>query len=165
MSADSNGIPLTMHFDDPEPISIDVTIKDKLYKLKEPTADIAARYRSANARCARFDDGKMKSVDGVGDTDPYLVSMCLFEMATDGTLKSVPIPTIRSWKQSIVRDLADKLKEIGMLNDEKDTVDTLKKKIGSLEAKLEVLRGGSAEADGDMDPVGNSSSGTRASSS
>ena len=154
--SETNGTPFSMCFEDAEPQVIEVTIKGKAYRLKEPTADVAAKYRSASARCARFSEGKMQSIDGVGDIEPYLVSMCLFEVLPGGNLKQVPIPTVRSWKASIIRPLFDKAKEMGLLEEEKDTPKSLKKKITELQTRLRSLQGNkSGETDADLDPVGN----------
>jgi hypothetical protein len=73
---------LELTFDTLEPIWIPVKIKDqparKLW-LREAKEGDAVKYRNALAKAIRTDASGNQSIDGLPDTEPYLVSLCLFE--------------------------------------------------------------------------------------
>jgi hypothetical protein len=127
-----------------EQLSIPVRVRDKCYVLHDASGDAAAKHRNAVLKYTKLGaDGRPTLLEGVADTEPYLVSMCLFELvkAPDGTEREAPvsIATIRSWPQRVQSKLFEKVKEISELS-EVDTEASLKKQIGELQAKLEKLQ-------------------------
>lgn len=114
-------------FDSVDLSVVPVTIAGMEYLLREPSADIAAKYRNAAAKCAKsqFVDGRVSgmSMDGIGDIEPLLVSMCLFERTAQhsledkGILVQVSLATVRSWPSRIVKPLFDLAKRLGDLDE------------------------------------------------
>jgi len=71
--------PEAMDFSDITFQEVPVQIGDKNYTLREATGDAACLYRNAMLRCTKLGpEGKPETVVGMGDVEPYLVSLCLF---------------------------------------------------------------------------------------
>lgn len=108
------------------PICIAVTVGNKKYALKEASGDAAVRYRNAQLGCTELGpDGKPKKIVGIGDTEPLLVSLCLFEVTevdAEGNIvktgANVPVNTIRSWPARIQKALFEKIKEVSEIDKE-----------------------------------------------
>ena len=139
-------IPTSINFDDLAPVQIPVTVKGVKYLLCEASGDAATKWRNANVAAARYDDGKMVGVDGIANSEPLLVSLCLCETNPDGGVKYnkqgdpcfVPIRTIRAWPARIQRKLHDTIKQISDL-DEAETREVLEKRLADTEKKLAAL--------------------------
>tara|TARA_R110002020_G_scaffold376130_3_gene587310 strand:+ start:29126 stop:29548 length:423 start_codon:yes stop_codon:yes gene_type:complete len=101
-----------------ELIEIPVTIGEKKYTLKEASGDTVVRYKNAITRATTFKDGKLSSVSNINDSEPLLVSLCLFQ--ENGL--PVSLTLVRSFKNSTLEVLFDKAKEISNLDqaDEED---------------------------------------------
>lgn len=138
---------------DLEPVQIPYKIKGEVYILKEASGDAAVKWRNAQFRATKFGpEGKLSSVDGMSDTEPYLVSLCLFKLTTKGNQPvEVPVPAaiIRSWPNKIQKLLFDKVVEISNLKEE-ETVESIQTEIKELEertlAKIDELRKKLADA-------------------
>ena len=142
-----------MCFDDITPTEIPVTVGKKHYILLEAMGDVSCKWENAKARCAKVSqDGKTVAIDGLADTTPYLLSLCLYlanpqgkiDLLADGTPDPktlVPLKTIRSWPFKITKALYNKLVEISELN-EKETVEALETRITDTQKRLESLRSG-----------------------
>lgn len=134
-----------LNFDDLTPIEIPVSIKGEKYVLKEPTEGAVCRWRDAQLKASKLTDGKLTSMDGLADTEPLLVSLCIFKIRDlpDGSKKEVPVelPVVRGWSGRIVKVLFEKLKEIGEL-EEKDTEEVLQKRLKDTQEQLKALRNG-----------------------
>jgi hypothetical protein len=127
-------------FDDLQPIQKTVKVGETNYILKEASAATAAQYRSACVRAARMQDGKVVGMEGIGEVEPLLVSLCLFETNKEGQIfRSVPITTVKSWRARIVKILFEKAKEISEL-DEKETEEILTKRLTEIQKKLDDFR-------------------------
>lgn len=103
---------------DVTPKEVNLKIAGKTYVLREAKGGVGAKIRSFSARCARWNDGgKMDHVDGIGDVEPYALSLSLFEQL-EITSKNghkerpVPIQTILAWTDKVMQQLYDKLCEI-----------------------------------------------------
>ncbi len=143
-------------FGDAEPEEITVKIKNKLYILREPVADVVIRWRNAQASKARFNaEGNFVSVGNIADSEPFLLSMCLYAADDVGNLRLnkdgepdnsflVPEKQIRKWTNNVQRGLFDKIKEMGWL-DEVETADSLKKQIANLQKRLAKVEGDKGE--------------------
>ena len=103
-----------LDFDDLVEIEVPIKVKGKDYILREASSQAACAYRNAMIRCTTLGpDGRATRMDNIADTEPLLVSLCLFQ--TDG--KPVDLGTIRSWPTRVVTALYDKAKEISSLNE------------------------------------------------
>lgn len=128
-----------MVFDDLDTIRIPVKIGGKPYVLVEADEDTAVRYQNAQMRATKFsDDGKPSGIDGFADADPFLLSMCLFEVTEKGD-RAIPISQLRKWKHRVVNPLIEKVKEISELTSS-DTVAGIEKQITKLQSKLRTLK-------------------------
>lgn len=104
-----------LNFDSIERVQVEVTIGDDRYVLKEATGDAACRYRNSILRATKLGpEGKPSSIDGIVDSEPLLVSLCLFT-AEDN--KPVPLSTVRSWPNRIVKKLYETAEHISELKE------------------------------------------------
>lgn len=128
----SNGV---LNFDDPEPISIPVKIGKASYTLREATGDAACKYQNAQSAAYEYGpDGSIRSIRGMADVEPLLVSLCLF----DDRGNPVGQDVVRGWKAPIQRTLYQRAKEISEL-DRDETIDSLDKQIARLQARRDKL--------------------------
>lgn len=137
-----------MTFDDPTPGKVEVVIGNEEYVLKEASGDTAVKYRNMLLRATKMTDGKVSGIDGMADAEPFLVSACLFRIVDmKGTRTEVPVAlaAVRAFKDSLLKSLFERVKKISGLDD-KETAESLKKKIADLTAKLEVLQRGQDDA-------------------
>lgn len=139
-----------LNFDDLAPIEIPVKVGGKAYLLREASGDAACKWRNALLKATRLGpEGKPVSIDGMADTEPLLISLCLFETADNGdgsrtATKPVSIATIRSWPARVQAKLFAKCKDISAL-DETETEEALRKRLEDTQRKLDALQNGSAE--------------------
>ena len=101
-----------LRFDDITPIEELVTIGENKYTLRETSGDAAIKYDNAKMTCYHYVEGKLSSVKNLSETEPLLVSLCLF----DSEGKNVPEATIRSWPNRIQTAIYERAKEISGLN-------------------------------------------------
>lgn len=102
---------------------VPVTIAGVSYVLRGATGAASCTYRNAMLAATKLNsEGKPTSLEGMADTEPLLVSLCLF----DSNNVAVPLATILNWPNHILKDLYDAAKEISRL-DEKKTEEELKK--------------------------------------
>ena len=106
----------TTDLGDLEPRVFNYTVGGAPYQLREATADTAAKYRNAAAKTAKMVDGKFSGVGNVGDLEPYLVSLCLF----DSGGKAVPLDLIKTWPARVVKALYTKAKTASGLDEADD---------------------------------------------
>lgn len=111
-----------------------VTIDGKSYILREASEEEARKFRSAAAKTARLNDGELVGVEGVGDMQSYLVSLCLF---SEDKVTPVPIAVIRQWPTRIVRPMFDWIKEVSQL-EEKPSREKMQKDLQRLQKELGV---------------------------
>src|SRR5262249_48389219 len=136
----------TMEFDSVIPVEVPVRIGDERFVLREASEDAAVRWRNACARCARMVDGKVVAVGDIADTEPQLLSWCLYEGETirllpDGSPDPkhlVSAQRIRRWPARVVKALYDEARRISGL-DERDTRKTLLDRIAKLKEQLDQL--------------------------
>jgi len=128
-----------MSFDSLDLIRVPVKIAGAAYVLQEASAGAGRDYRNAQNKTFKIADGKMVGMENTADLDLLLVSLCLFkEMSTPGILSPVPLITLQEWPDKVIAALSTKAKEISDLDD-KDTVETVDKKIEALKKKRETL--------------------------
>lgn len=129
---------------DLEPHVEPVTIGGVDYFLKEASGDAACKWKNTIMKSTKIGpDGKPVGIDGLADSEPILVSLCLVEADKDGSpsKRHVSVSTIRSWPARIQTALFEKAKEISGLNDE-ETEEVLEKRLQETEAKLLKLKDG-----------------------
>jgi hypothetical protein len=118
-----------MVFDEVCPAEVPVVIGSVRYVLREASEDAACKFRNALLRCTRpGPDGRPTTYDGVADTEPLLVSLCLYAADEGGRVRPdrdgrpdprhlVPLATVRSWPARVVKALAAKAQEISGLGE------------------------------------------------
>ena len=119
-------------------IEVPVDYRGKKYVLKQATGDAAAKWRNAVAKCAKFGkDGSPAGVVGIGDTEPFLVSLCLFH--TVPVDSPVTEQEVRGFASPFLRQLFDRAKKISSLNEVEQSLDGLKKQREELDARIKEL--------------------------
>lgn len=107
---------MELDFEALDPIEVPIKVKGVVkYVLKEASADTAAKYRNAMSNGATFDTATKKANIGQpGEAELIAVANSLYEVFGEGQTKmrQVLMSTVRSWKNSVVSSLFDKLKEI-----------------------------------------------------
>lgn len=115
-------------WDDPEPVQVPVKFRGRWYVLVEPTAADVAAFKNQIMKGKKMGTrGTAETLDGMGDSEPILVSYCLYEANAypDGTVTSepplpdmkrrVPYTVIKGWPGALVSRLADRAKELAGL--------------------------------------------------
>jgi hypothetical protein len=156
-----------MVFDDLAPAEVPVRIGGERFVLREASGDAAAKYNNARMRAHKLQDGALVGLDGVGDLEPLLVSLCLYKADKDGGLPLtkagdadprflVPQEQIRRWKGNVQHALFDKAKELSPWLIQAPTPEALREQIALLQKQLEVLeKAKAAEPETGGDPVKN----------
>lgn len=104
-----------LNFDDLTPIELPVSVAGKRYVLREATEAAACQWRNAMMQATELgSDGKPTRVRNLADTEPLLVSLCLFT-AEEG--KPVPVATIKGWPARVVKRLFEKVKDVSDLDE------------------------------------------------
>lgn len=140
-------------FDDITKQEVPVKIQGKKYVLREATGDAVCKWRNSMMKSTRLsNDGKVTSMDGMADSEPLLVSLCLFELyeKVNGSQgeRQVDVKTVRSWPARIQKSLFDKLKQMSQL-DEKETKESLRKSIADSQKRLKEIE--EAESNGHVE--------------
>lgn len=136
-------------FDDLTPIEMKVSINKTKYVLREADEGDAIKWKNAGLRAARVVDGKVVSMGDLADSEPLLVSLCLYKANADGTMplnndgtpnkkQQVPVSVIKTWPPRVVNKLFDHAKRISEL-EEKETRATLEEKLKEVQAKIASL--------------------------
>lgn len=119
------------------PTEIPVKINGVEYLLKEATGDAVCQYRNATIKSMKFSDqGKATGFDGVADSEPLLVSLCLFN--SEGN--NVDIATVRKWPAHVMKALFNKAKEISDLAEGNESLKDLEKQQAELAQKIAKLK-------------------------
>jgi len=123
------------------PIEIPYKIGDKEYVLQEAMSDAAVKWRNASIACTKYGaDGNPQGFSKLGDLEPLLVSLCLFEVEDgSGIRKPMQESQVRKWPHRIITSLFDKAKKISKLDADVSEED-IEKQIAELQAKLAELR-------------------------
>jgi hypothetical protein len=155
--ADSSAEPeLTaeMVFSTLDPIKVPVRIDGKPYVIREASEAVAVRYKDLCMAAARMNDGKVSGVVGLAESEPVLVQGCLFELLplrgdpSDLVERPVSMAFVRALPHKVVKPLFERAQKISDL-EERDTVETLRKKIKRDTERLNKLLESRAEAEED----------------
>lgn len=174
-------------FGDLAPIQVPITIRKVKWILLEASGDAATRFKNANMAAGRFSpDGQRISLVGLADSEPLLVSLCLYKADKDGNLPvdaqgnadpraRASIEFVKAQPNKFQRQLFDIIKEISPDLDETPTIESIDKQIAKLQemrAKLvSSQKAAAAQKNGDGEHgeseknSGTASSSTEASSS
>lgn len=123
-------------FDDLEPIKVEVQIGTDAYTLKEASGDAGVKWHNALTKCFKATQAGVTSADGIAETEPLLVSLCL----SDNCGRQVPVAKIKGWPYRLQKALFEKAKEISNLAEDEQTEEQLVKKIELLQEKLDKVR-------------------------
>lgn len=123
-----------------QPIEIRFNLEGKPHVLVEASADSACRWRNEVMKTAKLRNGKVSEVGNLADTEPLLVSLCLFKIEEDG--KQVDgfrrvrydIKEVRRLPARVVKRLFAKCIEIGNLKETPDGEEDPSKKPASATA-------------------------------
>jgi hypothetical protein len=150
-----------MIFDDITRVEVPVTIWKKKYILVEASEEAHCKWRNfqiAQAKISRT--GKVEGIGNVADSEPLLVSLCLYYADENGRLPVnkdgdpspkflVPLQKIKAWPSRVVSPLFERLKKISKIDEvvekqevlisDDDTPETLEEKILKLKEKREEL--------------------------
>lgn len=111
-----------------------VTIGGQQYVLREADGEASTRYANARLKYTEVQGDRVVAVDGMADTEPLLVSMCLF--TPDG--RPVPLVVIRKWPGRVQRSLFDRAKRISDIDQPMD-LDALKKARDVIDRRIKEL--------------------------
>lgn len=152
MSDENVDVTAEMRFDDLEPKQAPVYVGSKVYALREPSEAAAVAYRNVITSAVKIIDGEVASIGAVGDAEPTLVSRCLYRATADGKVPLdshgmaddrhlVPVSWIKSWPASLVKQIFDRAKAMspGLVDDQAETPEQIKKQIDKLQKKLTKL--------------------------
>lgn len=151
---DADGSSLTL-------TTVPVRYQGKNFLLVEALGDAVAQWRNAQMQgttLRQSDDDSTKTIalGGLADSEPILVSLCLFEPDKEGNLildprgnvdtrRRVPLSVVRCWPNRVVSRLFERAKAISGL-DEVETAASLQKKIVDMQGRLNKLaRSGNSE--------------------
>lgn len=116
-------------------------IGKKKYVLREATEEAAARFANARAKCAKFKDGGISGVDGLGDMPRFLLHLTLFNTNDDGSpnLASPILPAVLAkWPTRAVKPLFAESLKISEIDDDQDLA-ALKKEREKLDERIAKL--------------------------
>lgn len=114
----------------------------KRYVLREANGDVAAKYRNTLVKCTKLGpEGRPSGMEGIGELEPFLVSLCSFTVDEEPTKNNKPVSAsiVRAWPSKMVKKLYAKAKEISELGED-DTIESLEKQIADLTKRLAKLR-------------------------
>lgn len=131
----SSNIVIPVDFDDLTPIEVKVPIGGKNYTLREGSGGAIKRYSNAKLSKMTLKDGKPVSLNGMADTEAFLVSLCLFD--EDG--RNVSVETIEAWPNRVKEWLFDTAKKISKLDQDK-SLPTLLKERDEITEEIEKLQ-------------------------
>lgn len=133
-----------LDFNDLEPKQCNVTVGGKKYVLKEASGGAVVAWRNAQMKATRIGpNGKPVGVDGLADSEPLLVSMCLYEVVQNAkTGKEVHYPVkenvVRGWPSHIMTTLFETVKKMSGL-DRAVTAEQLRLEIEAKQNQLDAM--------------------------
>lgn len=123
-----------------------VTIGGNYYILREADGNASTRYSNARLKYTEVRGDKVVAIEGMADTEPLLVSLCLFTQ--EG--KPVPEVVIRKWPSRVQSALFDRAKRISNIDQPMD-LNALRNARDVIDRRIKEL---------EEDSLGNSPSGT-----
>lgn len=118
---------------------VPVKLAGEDYLLYEASEGQIVAWRNHHLKSTRMQDGKVVGMEGMADSEPLLVSLCLRKVTKAGEVP-VAINVIRNWPGAVVSGLFERAKQISGLNED-ESEEGLIKQIDALNKKLEEVRG------------------------
>ena len=106
-----------MDFSDDHKQTVDVTIGEHEYELRQATVKAATAYRNAVSNAIEMKDGRPVRVKNVANAHPILLTECLFQKANG---KPVTQQFVFNLRDDIHNKLIERLKKISGIQDETD---------------------------------------------
>lgn len=135
-------------FDDLEIRTIPVKYQRRKFILREADGGSVVAYRNKMTSAAKLTaDGKMAEVKNIADAEPYLVSLCLFELnevnrGEETKVREVPVTLdfVRSLPNKMMAQLYKWIKDNSDMTTEEETEATLQKDLERIQGKLANLK-------------------------
>lgn len=105
--------------------TVPVKLGDNEYELREASGEAAKKFSNARLARIKFSGGKADGLHDLGDLEPLLVSLCLFDLKTG---KNIPQAVVETWPGRVVTALFNEAKKISGLEETNVTVSKLLKK-------------------------------------
>lgn len=141
-----------LRFESLDPQVIDVEAGNRVFQLREATAQTACDYQNAVTSCTVYNDkGVRCGVRGLADADLLLVSQCLVELK-DGGYHAVSIDEIKSWPDRVKDALFRRICQMSNIN-QPDTKEELLEQKAYIEKRLaeieseEAVKNGSSSSE------------------
>lgn len=136
-------------FDDITPLEVEVRVGKLDFVLREASGEAAVKYTNAKLkRLTLGSDGKPSTFQGMGDLEPYLVSLCLFTAKRERPeLNNQPLHEveIRSWPHKVQKKLFEVAKQISEIDQDQSKED-LEKIVADAQKRLAELEAGDSKA-------------------
>jgi hypothetical protein len=131
---------MELDFNDLSVIEVPVKVAGRNYVLREATEEAACRWRNHMLRATRIgQDGRPTGIGDLADSEPLLVSLCLFEAKEDGTAGApVKLAAVKGWPSRVVGRLFAKAKQISELEEKEDRA-ALEQRLRDITDKLAAL--------------------------
>lgn len=117
-----------------EPVYVSVKGPDgREYELREASGAAGKKYKNARTKGLHFAAGELSQLEGAGELEPLLVSLCLFDVTQGGAggvsnaARPLTQPFVeKTFKARMIKKLYDKAYEISDLAEGNPTQDALK---------------------------------------
>lgn len=113
--------------------------------VREAVSGVATAYRNMIYKATKLNDGKVSGVDGLADTEPFLVARCTFRRDPTSERGVVPIgeAEVRCWPDGLVQHLLERVKKVnpGLVKEKDRTLAELRKAKADIEEKIKALEG------------------------
>lgn len=125
------------------PAEFEFKYRGKDYVLREPSEEAFIKLRSTQFRNAKMVDGKIHAgLDDAAQSQSLLLSFCVYEKAEN---KLVPVKELKGWGTRVIKDLFERAKKMGNMEEGKDTKEALEKQLEEIKKKIEKLDNGDTE--------------------
>lgn len=106
-------------------IEVKVKLNGKPHVIVSADSDTATEYRNISLKHVIMRDAKIEGkLMGLAESEPYLVSRCVFMIDADGNRHPYSLDAVKSWNSSAVKKLYNKIRDISDL--EEKAADTAK---------------------------------------
>ncbi len=143
----------SLHFDSLELIEVPVTVGSVKYVLREADEGAAKEFLNARLRGAKLEDGKAVGLpEDMAGFQSLLVSRCLFRLNDDGVAFGSPVAQsillgytdasgkrYPGWPSRIVKPIYEMAKKISELDEDDETLESLRKQQEGISSKIAKL--------------------------
>lgn len=129
---------MKLTFESLDPQVITVEAGNRVFQLREATAQAACDYQNAVTSCTVYNERGIRcGVKGLADADLLLVSRCLVEIK-DGGYHAVELEEIKSWPDRVKNALFNKICQMSNIN-QPDTKEELLEQKAYIEKRLKEI--------------------------